>query len=280
MPVTTRRILLSAVLTALVALVVGCGEQGQQPVAPSPRGLEPAVLWGENDGTDHPWVGVTVFREGGSWFICSGSLIAPDVFLTAGHCTADADESWVTFGNPWTPPITALPPPGWLPGTPHAHPAYDNFATFPNTSDVGVVILDAPLNGGPYGQLAAVGALDGLTTQRGLQNQIFDVVGYGDSGPFPRVTFDSSRYQGHPKLVELNSANTGGFNIHLSGNPGVPHRGAQCFGDSGGPALVPGTDDVVAGVGSFVINRHCVGAGFYYRVDTDHAQDWLNTFLP
>jgi hypothetical protein len=204
--------------------------------------------------------------------------------LTAGHCTVDAAFAWFRLGNPVdiVSVFVNFPnPPAWQAGTPHTHPSYDNFATFPNTSDVGVLVLDAPIVLAGYGTLASVGALDGLTTQRGRQNQIFDIVGYGDNGRFPFVGLDFAnaiRYQGHPKLVELNSANTGGWQIHLSSNPGMAHRGGQCFGDSGGPAINPGTANEVVGVGSFVINQHCVGAGFYYRVDTAHAQNFINSF--
>jgi len=35
----------------------------------------------------------------------------------------------------------------------------------------------------------------------------------------------------------------------------------------------------VTGVGSFVINQNCAGAGFYYRVDTDYAWEFLGQFL-
>ena len=48
-----------------------------------------AVTDGELDGHDHPQVGTTVAqdRKGDPLWRCNGTMIAPKVFLTAGHCT-------------------------------------------------------------------------------------------------------------------------------------------------------------------------------------------------
>ena len=32
-------------------------------------------------------------------------------------------------------------------------------------------------------------------------------------------------------------------------------------------------------IGSFVLNNNCTGAGYYYRVDTAYAKQFINTFL-
>ena len=163
-------------------------------------------------------------------------------------------------------------------GVPHTHPDYDGFATFPNTSDVGVVVLDTAVVLSEYGTLAAVGALDGFARRRGHSEQLFTLAGYGAQAIIPFSSSRLIRYQATPQLVELGSANSGGFNIHLSSNPGQRAPGGACFGDSGGPALI-GSSDVVAGVGSFVFNQNCTGAGFYYRIDTEHARGFILGFL-
>jgi hypothetical protein len=62
---------------------------------------------------------------------------------------------------------------GGTTGVPTSHTAYDDFATFPNTSDVGVVVLDQPVVMATYGTVAAVGALEGIDTARGLKEQVF-----------------------------------------------------------------------------------------------------------
>jgi hypothetical protein len=58
-----------------------------------------------------------------------------------------------------------------------------------------------------------------------------------------------------------------------SSNPGGG-RGGTCFGDSGGPVLLGGTDIVVA-VNSFVLNGDCAGQGFGYRTDQDDVIAWI-----
>ena len=57
-----------------------------------------AIIHGHPDGDRHPYVGMTFNDE----FVCSGTLIAPKVFLTAGHCAdflrvPSQGQGWVTF---------------------------------------------------------------------------------------------------------------------------------------------------------------------------------------
>jgi len=243
-----------------------------------------AVVWGEEDGDDHPYVGLIVLDlDGTPQFRCSGTLISPTVVLTAGHCTFGVNGAQVWFDNDVND--SAHYPfggPESVSGTPIPHPSYDGFATFPNTSDVGVVLLDEPVYMSEYGALPEIGAVDNLY-ENNSPKPLMNIVGYGVQGIVPNpniVQADLTRYQGTPMIVELDSANTGGWNIHLGSNPGKGQgQGGACFGDSGGPSLMSENSNVVGGVGSFVLNLNCVGAGFYYRVDTAHAQDWLNTFL-
>ena len=51
-----------------------------------------AITFGEPDYDGHPNVGAMIVQEpdGVKYLYCSGTLIAPDVFLTAAHCTAAA----------------------------------------------------------------------------------------------------------------------------------------------------------------------------------------------
>jgi hypothetical protein len=65
-----------------------------------------AITFGQPDGNGHPNVGAMIVQEpdGVKYLYCSGTLIAPDVFLTAAHCTAaaaaygaDPHDAYVTF---------------------------------------------------------------------------------------------------------------------------------------------------------------------------------------
>jgi hypothetical protein len=242
-----------------------------------------AVVWGEEDGDAHPYVGLLIFDVNGTpaWR-CSGTLISSTVVLTAGHCTSGATGARIWFDSDLTG-NTEYPFGGAtsVEGTPYAHPAYDGFATFPNTSDVGVVVLAEAVTDVGYGALPVAGAVDDLYYNRPPgPSPLMNIVGYGLQSVVPDLQAERVRYQGNPQIVELNSAYTSGWNIHLGSNNGKGQgQGGACFGDSGGPALLSSESNVVGGVGSFVLNGNCVGAGYYYRVDTAHALDWVNTFL-
>ncbi len=91
---------LLVVLAAVAALVVTAGPAQ-------------AVLYGQPDNNEHPYVGVIRFfdEDGNYLWRCTGTLISPTVVLTAGHCTfgTASAEAWFTE--------TAPPPPRSSPAT-------------------------------------------------------------------------------------------------------------------------------------------------------------------
>ena len=109
---------------------------------------------------------------------------------------------------------TGYPLTGGITGDPVTFPGFG--AGFPNTGDVGVVLLDSAPGLGAA-SIAAVGSLDGLATRRGQQNVRFDVVGYGLQEVRPREMAERNRLRASVKLVNLRSALTDGFNIHHCG---------------------------------------------------------------
>jgi V8-like Glu-specific endopeptidase len=60
-----------------------------------------AVTDGVPDDNAHPYVGLAVFYDavGVPTHRCSGTMISPDVFLTAGHCTDGAASAQVWFDD-------------------------------------------------------------------------------------------------------------------------------------------------------------------------------------
>jgi hypothetical protein len=137
-----------------------------------------------------------------------------------------------------------------------------------DNADVGLVILDSPIYLDTYASLAAEGSVDNLPVGTEVT-----VTGYGVSGEKPTVISYRERLMATAFIVSTHNANTAGFNIQLSTNPGNG-RGGTCFGDSGGPILYDSTD-VILGVNSFVVNGQCAGVGFAYRTDQEDVLAWI-----
>ena len=226
-----------------------------------------AVLYGEPDNNTHPYVGMLRFYDANGAYLwrCTGTALSPTLVLTAGHCVFGATTA--RWYQTETPPARPAADSLGVVGTPVPNPAYDDFATFPNTSDVGVVKLTSGTASGPYATLAQPNALDGLD-----KHTLFDIVGYGVQDARPAQVANLLRIKGQAKLVNAKSGYSGGFNLHLSSNNGQPHQGGLCFGDSGGPVLLGST---VYAVNSFVVNGNCAGAGYSYRVDLPAINAWI-----
>jgi hypothetical protein len=138
-----------------------------------------AIIGGEFDGNAHPYVGALDVRPTGRRIPCTGTLISPTVFLTAGHCTAFFDQSGlsearVTFDPVFSDSAT------FYTGVVHTNPAYIPFGTGSQHApgDFGVIVFSQPVNGITPATLPAAGLLDQLGPQ-GLHAVVFPTVGYG-----------------------------------------------------------------------------------------------------
>src|ERR671919_642844 len=89
-----------------------------------------AVTSGELDGNRHPYVGLMVAQnaKGQPLWRCSGTLLSPTIFLTAGHCPespAAHVEIWFDADVESGIPANGYPFTGDVGGTPHTHPDYN-----------------------------------------------------------------------------------------------------------------------------------------------------------
>jgi len=239
-----------------------------------------AVTNGEFDGNGHPYVGLMVAQDidGTPLWRCSGTLISPTVYLTAGHCTeapAVSAQIWFASDVESEIPGNGYPFSGDVGGTTHVHPEFYDAPFF--VHDVGVVVLDEPVFMSTYGTLPGVDSLDQLKTQRGQQDVTFTAVGYGLQRISPVfVEAERVRMVAYPHLIQINVPGfTGDFSLLLSNNHST---GGTCFGDSGGPNFL-GNSNVVAGVTSFGINGNCAGTGGVFRMDRQNVLDFVNSFL-
>ncbi len=243
-------------------------------------GMASAVTDGYPDGQGHPYVGLMVAQtaEGTPLWRCSGTLVAPQLFVTAGHCTeAPAAHAEIWFETDVQSNQVALgyPSKGDVGGTTFTHPQYDPNAFF--LYDLGVVVLDTPVVMDTYGQLPALNQLDSLKTRRGQKDTTFTAVGYGLQKSFPdaaswKDVAQKVRMVATPQLIQINGGIVGDYSLLLSNNA---NTGGTCFGDSGGPNFI-GDSNVLAGVTSFGMNGTCGGTGGVYRVDRADDLNWLH----
>jgi hypothetical protein len=266
-------------------------------------GVASAVTNGQPDGDNHPYVGLLIFdyAPGQPGWRCSGSLIAPTVVLTAGHCTDGAVAARVWFDSDVT--YDSVPFPlypfggpgsGAVEGIPFTNPDYrspDNpygggngLPAF-SYRDVGIVVLSEPVYMDEYAILPEAGLVDTLKNKTPV-----DFVGYGvqyqlqipgnqlpQPPPYNRWAGPRIRMYAPSELVSGKFVHSAEY-LRLAMNPGGG-SGGTCFGDSGGADFLGGTNTVL-GVNSYVTNVNCSGVGYSARVDVPEVLEWIAGFMP
>ena len=237
-----------------------------------------AITDGALDGEGHPNVGIMVaYIDGEPQWRCSGTLISPTLYLTAGHCTYGADDVEIWFQSDLEADDDLYGYPeidmGQVGGTPYVHPEYDDAAFY--LHDLGMVVLDEPVIVDEYGALPTLNQLDAYAKST-KKDAWFTAVGYGLQKSFPdaaswRDQALRTRMVSTPKLNQINTGFTGDYSLLLSNNT---HTGGTCSGDSGGPNFI-GDSNVIAGVTSFGLNSACGGTGGVYRIDRADDLDWI-----
>lgn len=221
-------------LGTLFVLLAGCA--GGDPEATGV--VREAIIDGTSDDGDPAVVALVLTKE----IYCSGTLVAPNVVLTAAHCVHIAAPDSVLFGT------KRLDGSGRAIGVKRVsvHPRFSE-DTYRN--DIGLIELEEdgpasplPMAAAPVAELA-VGA-------------DIRLVGFGV--PRPGATEELEKRSGATKISDVTPLD---FRFHA-----MPAR--TCLGDSGGPSfLTVNGSEVVAGVTSSG-DLNCEVYARHIRVDS------------
>jgi V8-like Glu-specific endopeptidase len=257
----SSRSVLAAVLCLGLGACEGAHETSAAPATSSaaPEEAQP-IIGGETDTGDPSVVAVYAQQLGAtSGFLCTGSVIAPTVVLTAAHCVSASE----TGANARFVVLTAndINRPGGQQlavKEVHANPRW-SAKNLENGHDQGIVILAqattlAPL---PFNAHALAASSTGAALR---------IVGYGlDDGVDQKgagVKRQALTKMGSVEdtLIEVGNSQKG-----------------TCNGDSGGPAFMKlGGVETIVGTTSYG-DETCSDGGYDARVDTD--LDFIQPFL-
>jgi hypothetical protein len=245
-------------LVVLASLVAGCDPSSQNR---SLFSVGNPIINGTYDASTQHKAVMAVYNESG---LCSGTLISPDVVMTAGHCVYDHDVNsiYVRFG----PDVNdILHTQARSASDVLLHPSYFNDGTRPPRNDIALIRLN---NGAP----SDIAPIPYLPNRLGITDgdigKPMEFVGYG-------TTEDNEL---GVKMKATNNldwiCNTLAGCLFENEYPGVRYTlcynmdpGGPCSGDSGGPAFVTRAgQEYVAGITSYG-DRYCEYYGCSTRVD-------------
>jgi hypothetical protein len=227
----------ASVLSLFFAGLVACSS-----AAPSGGSESDDIVDGKTASSYPEAVLVDLLKDDKPYAACSGSLIAPNVVLTAGHCVHGI-SSWV---------VTAPFADGQQANGTRSE-TYDWNASGeevdPNEHDIGLVFLDAPITLKSYPKLADAP----LAADKTVYN-----IGRIDNGTLSNSALFVS------KAIHVTSGAASGFPYDYAATDAIQP------GDSGGPDVLPG-----AAPHTIVSVNSGAGNGSEVLARVDLVKDWI-----
>lgn len=249
-----------------------------------------AILEGTDDTTNRfESVGMLQAQvDPGEWAaFCSGTLVAPDVVLTAAHCTDfftapvggagfGPDDLRVSFdvapdeNSTYYVADHIVVHPDWLTAGPCLGNSKHLCLASP-AEDIALIFLRETVSGVTPSPIAGPGYLDELD----VTSETFTVVGYGTDDFIKGSALSPNQVtvvDGVRSYREITAINT---------HDAFPDRflkvtAGVCFGDSGGPMFHDGT---IVALNTWTFSLRCSGPNLQYRTDSAIAQAFLDTYL-
>ena len=255
-----------ALALAIPVLGTGC-------IEPAPLGDQAAEVIGGDltpEG-EFPTVGALMYQVGPGQTSagCTGTLIAPDVVLTAAHCL---DPQIIGVAQPSAFSLAhdtnATPTPQVTIARTVSHPQFDLGGAgggLAQINDIGLVFLAEPITAVAPTKLPTPDQATALAIDTDLA-----IVGYGQIEETNQLV--GVKYDALTSIRELNASE-----LRVSMGGADPQN---CHGDSGGPALTAlgGEPRVVGVVSRSFQSNACDNGGIDTRVDA--YLDWIHANVP